>query len=115
MQITAGSLTGRFGARPQHWAEKMLKDGIVHVLATDAHNLTSRAPLLSEGKQAASKIVGLNEADALVNERPKAIWNNIPANRVSHPPAFNVDGKYSAPPTENISLLNKLFRNKFFK
>jgi tyrosine-protein phosphatase YwqE len=38
MQVTAGSLTGRFGKEARYFGEKMLDDGLVHVLATDAHS-----------------------------------------------------------------------------
>ena len=43
----------------------MLADGIVHLLASDGHNLTTRAPLLSEGSELAGKLVGTMEAEAL--------------------------------------------------
>jgi len=110
MQITAGSLNGRFGDRPQHWAKKMLKDGIVHVLATDAHNITTRAPLLAEGKDAASKIVGAQEANALVNERPMAVWNNLPVSEVSRPPGFDKNGKLTIKSQRQSGLLARLFK-----
>lgn len=77
MQITAGSLTGRFGKRPQYWAQRMLSEGLVSVLATDAHNVRSRPPLLSEGFQAAVSEVGLDEATHLVVTRPAGVLNNI--------------------------------------
>jgi len=111
MQITAGSLTGNFGSRPQHWAEKMLNDGIVHLLATDAHNLTRRAPILSAGKASAAKLVGQQEADELVNARPMAIWNNTPVNQVSRPPAFDNDGEFKLKNKSRRSLLSRLFTN----
>ena len=44
MQITSGSLCGRFGQRPRRWAQRMLAEGLVHILATDAHNMTARPP-----------------------------------------------------------------------
>ena len=47
MQVTAGSLTGRFGRGPKYWGERMLGDGLVHLLATDAHTKIRRAPLLA--------------------------------------------------------------------
>jgi protein-tyrosine phosphatase len=76
MQITAGSLTGRFGRRPKYWAERMLNEGRIHVLATDAHNLTSRPPLLAEAHALAEKAVGLDEARNLVLIRPLTILDN---------------------------------------
>ncbi len=79
MQITGGSLTGRFGKRPQYWAEKMLGSGMVHILATDAHNLTSRPPILSEARELAVKALGRDEADNLVLVRPVNILDDQPA------------------------------------
>lgn len=76
MQITAGSLTGRFGETAQYWAELMLDEGIVHILATDAHGVKNRAPLLAEGRQAAERWVGADEALNLVSTRPKGILQN---------------------------------------
>ena len=78
MQITAGSLTGRFGKRPQYWAKRMLADGIVSILATDAHNTRSRPPLLAEGFEVAKAEVGLDEAMNLVVSRPECILDDLP-------------------------------------
>jgi len=77
MQLTAGSLTGRFGSDARYWAERMLDDGLVHVLATDAHGVQRRAPLLAEGVAAAEKWVGVEEAARMVLERPAAALSNI--------------------------------------
>jgi len=73
MQITAGSLTGRFGKRPQYWAERMLDEGLVHLLATDAHHPRRRPPLLAEARDAAARRVGETEATHLVLTRPQGI------------------------------------------
>jgi protein-tyrosine phosphatase len=76
MQITAGSLAGRFSDAAEYWGIRMLKDGLVHILATDAHSIEHRPPLLAEGVAAARRLVGAEEADQLVNGRPAAILNN---------------------------------------
>ena len=34
MQITSGSLTGKFGTRAQYWGERMLDEGFVHILSS---------------------------------------------------------------------------------
>lgn len=103
MQITAGSLTGRFGARPQYWAQKMLAQGMVHILATDAHNLKSRPPILSAAYEIAVKEVGLDEARNLVLERPVTILDDIPA---AQAPAIAIAARPKAQPR---SRLGKLF------
>lgn len=77
MQVTAGSLTGRFGRRPKYWAERMLGEGLVHILASDAHNCTSRPPVLSHAHEIAIELVGEEEARNLVLARPEGVLRNV--------------------------------------
>jgi len=107
MQLTAGSLTGRFGRSPKYWSERMLNDGVVHLLATDAHNLKSRPPLLAEGEQAAVKHVGAEEARRLVWDRPQAVWKDMDPVAVSKPPGFDVNGNYII--KKNKGILGRIF------
>lgn len=76
MQVTSGSLRGVFGQRARYWAERMLGEGRVHVLATDAHDLEARPPDLAEGRYLAERLVGSREAEHLVVTRGAAILNN---------------------------------------
>ena len=76
MQVTAGSLTGRFGSAAQYWGERMLDEGWVHILATDSHSAERRPPLLAEGQQAAARWVGDTEALYLVQTRPQGILDD---------------------------------------
>ncbi len=85
VQLTAGALTGRFGSRPQAAAQRLLQDGVVHLLATDAHNTGNRAPLLAEGREAAAQLVGEEESWRLVRERPQAVLDNLPPGQVPAP------------------------------
>ena len=75
-QVTTGSLTGRFGRRAQFWAERMLAEGCVHVLASDAHNLGRRPPDFAEGRRAAERLIGDEEAQHLVVTRPGGILDD---------------------------------------
>lgn len=97
MQITAGSLTGRFGSNAQYWAERMLDDGIVHLIATDAHGVKHRAPWLAEGVRAAEKWVGKEEARRLVFDRPQAILDDLPPEQVVPVPALDPAGRTAHP------------------
>ncbi len=83
MQITAGSLTGDFGRRPQYWAQKLLADGFVHILASDAHGTSRRPPGLSKAFRLAADEVGLDEATQLVVLRPEKILENAPPDVVA--------------------------------
>lgn len=77
MQLTAGSLTGRFGRRPKYWAERLLDEGVVDILATDSHHIDRRPPLLAEGRDAAALRVGDQEAVHMVSTRPQGILANL--------------------------------------
>ncbi|MEL6373403.1 MAG: CpsB/CapC family capsule biosynthesis tyrosine phosphatase [Pseudomonadota bacterium] len=77
MQITTGSLTGAFGREPLYWAERMLDEGAVHILASDAHNTDRRPPNMRAGYECASVRVGESEARHLVETRPMGILQNV--------------------------------------
>jgi len=96
IQVTAGALKGRFGRTAKYWGERMIDDGIVHILATDAHSPTHRPPLLAEGKDAAARYVGAEEAELLVHGRPRAMLENQPPEQIPPPPAFAPNAKPSA-------------------
>ncbi len=78
-QVTAASLMGAFGPRTQRAAVAFLKQGLVHVIATDAHAVASpRAPLLSPAVAVAARIVGQAQAWEMVEAIPHAILEGQP-------------------------------------
>ncbi|MDQ0390668.1 tyrosine-protein phosphatase [Labrys monachus] len=80
MQVTASSLTGGFGRRAQYWAERMMDEGKVHLIASDAHDARRRPPDLLQGREAAAKRVGDGEATHMVVTRPLCILaNDVPS------------------------------------
>jgi protein-tyrosine phosphatase len=85
MQITAGSLLNDFGRRARYWAERMLDDGIVHLLATDAHDMNHRPPKLTKGREAAAKRIGGIEAEHLVVTRPWGVIKNEASSNLPAP------------------------------
>jgi protein-tyrosine phosphatase len=51
--ITAGALVGRFGSTVERYAHELVRDGLVHNVASDAHDVARRPPgLRSELEQA---------------------------------------------------------------
>src|SRR5271163_2563165 len=80
VQVTAGSLLGKFGARAEQVAHQLLKRNWVHFLASDAHNVTSRPPNLREGHVALTKDYGMDTADRLCIHNPRAAFygENLP-------------------------------------
>lgn len=88
IQVTAGAITGNFGKTAKHFSDKFLTDGVVHIIASDAHGINRRPPIISEGVQAAAKLVGQEEAQRCVFERTKAILNDTPSTDVYPTPLF---------------------------
>ena len=78
VQVTASALTGSWGERTQSMARGLLERGAVHVLASDAHDVKRRPPVMSAGRTAAAAIVGQEIANALVEDNPAAILASKP-------------------------------------
>lgn len=112
IQLTAGAVTGRFGRRPKYWSERFLDDGLVHILATDAHEPSRRPPLLAEGREAAEPWVGAEEAERLVSGRTRAILENRAPEEIPQPPAFNPEYKPEPPEKPSGGWLARLFKSR---
>jgi protein-tyrosine phosphatase len=93
MQVTAGSLIGRFGSAARYWGERFLDEGLTHILATDAHGVGGRPPVLSEGLHLAERWVGGEVALNLVKTRPWGILEDI--DPASLPPLPGVKSRFS--------------------
>ena len=76
MQLTSGSFTGLFGKSARYFAEKMLDGGLVHIIASDAHNMQKRPPNLLDGFELVAKRAGKDIALDLVVTRPRGVLEN---------------------------------------
>ena len=76
IQLTACSLTGKFGDDVQKFSEQLLIDNKVSAIASDCHNLKGRKPDLRQGFEHAKSIIGEEKADTLVNLIPSTLINN---------------------------------------
>lgn len=77
-QVTAMSLTGDFGRRPQSVTRRLLKAGQVHFVASDAHGTTRRPPGLRRAYSALAKEWGSGLARRLLIDNPQAVIENRP-------------------------------------
>jgi protein-tyrosine phosphatase len=74
VQITGSSLLGGFGCSARRAAERMLREGLVHVVASDAHGSTGpRRPQFGLVVRRLLELVGERSAAELVCERPGEI------------------------------------------
>lgn len=76
VQLTAGSLEGRFGGTAQAKAWELLKKKWVHFIATDAHNLEKRPPHLRAVCEEVARKFGEATAKRLCVENPRAVFEN---------------------------------------
>jgi protein-tyrosine phosphatase len=70
LQLTAGALLGQFGAPAQKASRAMLDAGVVSAVASDAHNLSARAPCLSAAYQWLEAHYGAQAANELTRHGP---------------------------------------------
>jgi len=85
VQLTAGSLLGRFGQSAQIAAEKWLGEGLIHFVATDAHNAKTRPLQLKEAYQMVARKHDKPLAEALFRENPLAAFEGRPLPYVPAP------------------------------
>lgn len=77
IQMNAGSILGREGFRQSMWSKRLLKEGLVHVVASDSHDPENRPPELDACFHFLRKKVGDAYAMALLRENPVQILTTI--------------------------------------
>jgi protein-tyrosine phosphatase len=75
-QLTASSLAGMQGNTTRRCAETLLKQELIHCIASDAHGLHRRPPGVMRGLERARALVGQVRVDQLIEAQPAAILSN---------------------------------------
>jgi protein-tyrosine phosphatase len=78
VQITAMSITGGFGPEVQDFSLHLLRNNLVHAIASDGHSADLRPPQLADAMALAADVVGRERAEALVTTIPQAIIDSWP-------------------------------------
>ena len=78
LQVTGHSLLGLFGERARDFAGLLMKRGLVHVLASDAHDSVRRHPGLAEVFRHVEQRHGMDIALRLLEANPRAILDGLP-------------------------------------
>ena len=76
-QITSGSVNGTFGPDVAAFSEEIARKGLVHVVASDAHNTRGRPPILSAAVDRLASWVGLDAARRMADEIPRSILAGV--------------------------------------
>lgn len=105
VQITAASLSGRFGKKAEEMAWEMIEKDWIHFIATDAHNLKGRQPQLRLAWGAVAHRFGEETANRLCIDNPRAAFENRKL-----PPQPEPVGVYGyEPPAAKTGLFSRLF------
>jgi protein-tyrosine phosphatase len=72
-QVTANAFTGFWGPHSKKTAEKLLQKRAIHIVATDAHDLHLRPPILSEARKRVGSLAGAAIAEKLFVQNPAAV------------------------------------------
>jgi protein-tyrosine phosphatase len=78
VQVTAQSYTGGFGSRARKFSERLLDEGLIHIFATDAHDVKRRPPILSHCYHKVAEAKGEEIADLLMRQNPEAVIQGRP-------------------------------------
>lgn len=77
-QVTAGALTGAFGSQAQSRAREWIGEGLIHFVASDAHNDRGRPLRLASAREDVARAFGEEKAQALFEENPRAAFEGRP-------------------------------------
>jgi len=72
-QLTTGRILGLFGSDAREFSKELLRKGLVHIMASDAHNLRKRSPRIRDALRATVPLVGEARTRAMVEEAPRAM------------------------------------------
>jgi protein-tyrosine phosphatase len=86
LQLDGDSLLGVWGRHTKHCAERILRDGLFHAMASDAHSTDRRPPRLAEALERARQLVG-DGAEKLVTDGPEALLDG----RMPETPLYEVE------------------------
>lgn len=76
MQVNAGSITGQYGFGTKQLTKRMLKQDLIHFVATDAHDLNKRRACLSRCAEYIGKKYGASSRRRLFYDHPMCVLHN---------------------------------------
>ena len=76
-QLTASSIEGAWGETAKNISIDMLKKGLVTYVASDAHSVKRRPPILSKAKKIVSELIGEIEAQNLFFNNPQRLTESL--------------------------------------
>ena len=82
IQVNADAVLGKDGFLIKRYANKLIKDGLIDIIASDAHDLSSRATHLCECAKYVERKYGTDTATELFYTNPNKILDNQGQNSI---------------------------------
>lgn len=76
IQVNAGSILGKEGICRKRFTRKLLREGYIHLIGSDAHDLRRRSPCMGECETFLKHKIGNSETRRLLVENPLKILKN---------------------------------------
>ncbi len=76
-QVTASSISGHFGEECQQLALDYIEQDLIQIVASDAHNLKRRPPMLSDARNRVVELFGEEKAQQLFYDNPYNITASL--------------------------------------
>jgi protein-tyrosine phosphatase len=78
VQITALSFLGRFGKSAKKTADRLVEQGMAHIIASDAHDTRWRTPDMREPRDYIQRRYGEEAVERLFMENPRDVLAGVP-------------------------------------
>lgn len=85
VQVTAQSFLGRFGRQAREFADLLVRRGLAHLVASDAHDAEDRPPDLSGAHDYLRRKYGEEVARRLLIDNPRRVLESAPIQAVEKP------------------------------
>ncbi|HYZ86297.1 MAG TPA: CpsB/CapC family capsule biosynthesis tyrosine phosphatase [Bryobacteraceae bacterium] len=95
IQITADSLTGDFGKNAHQFSLTLLRENLVHFVASDAHGIRHRRPDLRAALAFIESRFGADVAKRLFHSNPQAVIESRPLPKREAPHSTHSKGAFS--------------------
>ena len=76
LQINADSVDGSFFDENVRWCRKLIKEGYIYFISTDAHDLENRTPVIRDALKWIKKKCGEDTAERLFRANAQAVIDN---------------------------------------
>jgi protein-tyrosine phosphatase len=86
--VTAAAFTGAFGRTVHRFAERMLGEGLVHNVASDAHDVGTRPPIIADAVAQIGSAPSDPWRDWVLRAVPEAVLGGDPVPAAPHAPAL---------------------------